>query len=52
MRGQTARAFADARHADRFGKTGRLDFAFGRNFGAGELFLSAHKFEDMTEPGT
>ena len=27
MRGQTARAFADARHAGRFGKTGRLDFA-------------------------
>ena len=42
----------DANHAGRFGKTGPLDFAIHWNLGASGLFLSAHKFEDMTEPRT
>src|SRR5271166_4109130 len=42
----------DANHAGRFGETGPLDFAIRWNLGASRLFLSARKFEDMTEPRT
>ena len=42
----------DANHAGRFGETGPLDFAIHWNLWASGLFLSAHTFEDITEPRT
>ena len=51
-RADGARIRRDAHHTGRFGETGPLEFAIRRNLEAGGLFLSAHKFEDMTEPRT